>query len=172
MVVFTVHEPPNPPADLIDRAEKLVFIKDRFLWLAALFPAIWLLFKGLWLEFVLFVAVVSIIAWGLPELGFTPMVTGIVLVAIQILFGFEAGNVQRAALSRRGWHMVGSVSGRNAGECERRFFQAWLPEQKTTPIETGPTPRANRPVSSWGQMGWGQAKSALSRWRRGVGARA
>ena len=30
MRTYTVHEQPNPPADRIDRAEKLVFIKDGF----------------------------------------------------------------------------------------------------------------------------------------------
>ena len=30
MLTFTVHEPPNPPADRVDRAESLVFIKDGF----------------------------------------------------------------------------------------------------------------------------------------------
>jgi len=28
VVAYTVHEPPNPPADRLDRAERLVFIKD------------------------------------------------------------------------------------------------------------------------------------------------
>ena len=36
MLTFTVHEPPNPPADRVDRAESLVFIKDGFSWAAAL----------------------------------------------------------------------------------------------------------------------------------------
>ena len=37
MLTFTVHEPPNPPADRIERADKLVFVKDGFSWMAALF---------------------------------------------------------------------------------------------------------------------------------------
>ena len=46
MLTFTVHEPPNPPADRIDRAESLVFIKDGFSWIAALFAPLWLLATG------------------------------------------------------------------------------------------------------------------------------
>ena len=30
LVVFTVHEPPNAPADRLERAEQLVFVKDGF----------------------------------------------------------------------------------------------------------------------------------------------
>ena len=35
----------------------------------------------------------------------------------------------RWALERRGWRTLGSVSGKTAAECERRFFEAWLPGQ-------------------------------------------
>ena len=48
MLTFTVHEPPNPPADRVDRAEGLVFIKDGFAWFAALFAPLWLLMHRLW----------------------------------------------------------------------------------------------------------------------------
>ena len=48
MLTFTVHEPPNPPADRVDRAEGLVFIKDGFSWFAALFAPLWLLVHRLW----------------------------------------------------------------------------------------------------------------------------
>ena len=48
MLTFTVHEPPDPPADRIDRAEKLVFIKDGFSWIAAVFGPLWMIFHRLW----------------------------------------------------------------------------------------------------------------------------
>ena len=51
MPTFTVHEPPNPPADRIDRAERLVFVKDGFSWLAAVFGPVWLLAHRLWWPF-------------------------------------------------------------------------------------------------------------------------
>ena len=37
------------PADRLDRAERLVFVKDGFSWLAACCPPLWLLANGLWL---------------------------------------------------------------------------------------------------------------------------
>ena len=48
MLTFTVHEPPNPPADRIERADKLVFVKDGFSWMAALFAPLWMLVHRLW----------------------------------------------------------------------------------------------------------------------------
>ena len=48
MLTFTMHEPPNPAADRVDRAESLVFVKDGFSWAAALFAPIWLIVHRLW----------------------------------------------------------------------------------------------------------------------------
>ena len=43
MVVYTVHESPKPLTDPLERAARLVFIKDRFHWLAAIFDVVQLL---------------------------------------------------------------------------------------------------------------------------------
>ena len=51
MLTFTVHEPPDPPADRIDRAERLAFVRDGFSWSAALFTPVWLLAHRLWWPF-------------------------------------------------------------------------------------------------------------------------
>jgi hypothetical protein len=48
MRTFTVHEAPDPPADRIDRAAGLAFVRDGFSWSAALFTPIWLLAYRLW----------------------------------------------------------------------------------------------------------------------------
>jgi Protein of unknown function (DUF2628) len=129
MLTFTVHEPPNPPADRIERADKLVFIKDGFSWMAALFAPLWLLVHRLWwalLGYVLAVAVLHLLAHlgGLSESS-----TGLMTFALNLLVGFEADTLRRWALDRKGWHMLGSVSGRTVDECERRFFDGWLPSQ-------------------------------------------
>jgi hypothetical protein len=51
--------------------------------------------------------------------------------------------------------MLGAVTGRTLAECERRFFEAWLPAQ---PILTPATP--SRPA----------AGGLFGGWRRGFGA--
>jgi hypothetical protein len=127
LLTYTVHEPSNPPADRMDRAERLVFVKDGFSWMAALFTPIWLIVHRLW--------------W--PLLGYA-ILTGVVLrlgasldsdwaglasLALHLLIGLEADTLRRWQLDRRGWRTVGSVSGRTAAECERRFFETWLPTQ-------------------------------------------
>ena len=50
-----------------------------------------------------------------------------VTMALNLLVGFEADSLERWSLDRRSWRMVGAVSGANYDECERRFFEGWVP---------------------------------------------
>ena len=43
--------------------------------------------------------------------------------------GDGADTIERWTLKRRGYEMIGTVSGRDVIECERRFFDSWLPDQ-------------------------------------------
>jgi hypothetical protein len=129
MLTFTVHEPPNPPADRIERADKLVFVKDGFSWMAALFAPLWMLVNRLW--WALLGYIVAIVALRLAQKygGLTENTVGLMTFGLNLLVGFEADTLRRWALDRKGWLMLGSVSGRTVDECERRFFDGWLPSQ-------------------------------------------
>jgi hypothetical protein len=156
MLTFTVHEPPDPPADRIDRAEKLVFIKDGFSWAAALFGPLWMIVNRLWWALLGFVVVVGSLQLvgrlGAVDQGWVALAG----FAVNVLVGFEADTLRRWALERRGWRTLGAVSGRTYAECERRFFEAWLPAQPILTTHTAPSPR----------MGGG----LLGGWRRSFGA--
>ena len=146
MLTFTVHEPPDPPADRIDRAESLVFVKDGFSWIAALFSPIWLLVHRLWwplLGYVVLSGLLELVRWSaIVDPGWV-MLAGI---ALHLLIGFEADTLRRSALDRRGWQILGSVSGRNAAECERRFYEGWLPTQPVIAPVSGPPPLGGAPT--------------------------
>ncbi len=148
MLTFTVHEPPNPPADRIERADKLVFVKDGFSWLAALFAPLWMLVHRLWWALLGYVLVLVALR-SMQEFGvFNESTTGLMIFALNLLVGFEADTLRRWALDRKGWQMLGSVSGRTVDECERRFFDGWLPSQpiiKSSGDGTSP-PRRRWPV--------------------------
>ena len=162
MVVYTVHEPPNPQSDALERGTRLVFIKDRFHWLAALFPAIWLLVKRMWWEFAAYLVLMSVLIGVLNILGATQEAMSFLIIIVQIVFGFEAGALYRASLTRRGWSTVGTVAGRNAAECERRFFEAWLPQVPAGPLHETSTKTAGEGSSSWTGMGSAQVKDAIA----------
>ena len=61
--------------------------------------------------------------------GLSENTVGLMTFGLNLLIGFEADTLRRWALDRKGWHMLGSVSGRTVDECERRFFDGWLPSQ-------------------------------------------
>jgi len=149
MLTFTVHEPPNPPADRVDRAESLVFIKDGFSWAAALLAPIWLLVQRLWWPLLAVVVLYGGFELIKRATGVDQRWVGLAILALNLLIGFEADTLRRWALERRGWRTLGSVTGKTAAECERRFFESWLPTQ---PIIA---PRAEqRPVGGgWRRLG-------------------
>jgi hypothetical protein len=139
MLTFTVHEPPYPPADRSDRAERLVFVRDGFSWGATLLTPLWLLAHRMWLPLVGYIVVGGLIEAagqsGLVHAGWAALAG----VALNLLLGIEFGALRRWSLDRRGWATLGSVSGRSAEDCERRFFDLWLPTQ---PVLAQPAPAA------------------------------
>jgi hypothetical protein len=129
VITYTVHEAPEPPADRLDRAEALAFVKEGFSVWAAAFPPIWLIVNRLWLVLAFYVsaaALIEVLFWAL-DIGQRP--AAIVMGALHLLIGFEGDALKRWTLARKGWHMIGSVNGRNAEDCERRFLDSWLAEQ-------------------------------------------
>lgn len=162
MVIFNVHEPPNVSANRIESAEQLVFVKDGFAWLAALVPPLWLLWKRMWLEFAIYAVATGLLVWLLTSAGATNLSNALLLI-IQIVFGFEAGALYSASLERRGWRLVGTVSGRNAEDAERRFLEAWLPTRTEIPQTIDVATAAPRPT--WVEAALAQARDALARGR-------
>ena len=171
MVVFSVHEPPNGPYDRLDRAERLVFVKDGFHWMAALVPPLWLLSKGLWLELAIYVGTTGLVVWLLTTAE-ASTASSAFLVFVQIVFGFEAGAVYSAALERRGWRVVGTVAGRDREDCERRFLEFWLPTYTQIPPASTDGAAIAPPSTSWAMTAWTRAREAIERGRQRIGAKA
>jgi hypothetical protein len=141
--VFTVHEPPQPPADRIERGERMAFVRDGFSWGAALFGPLWMAANGLWLVLLGYLLIVGGGSLLLSLLDTAAAWSGWLGIAIHLLLGFEAPSLRRWTLERRGWSMVGSVAGANREDAERRFFEAWLLDQpvirpSAEPVRTAP----------------------------------
>jgi hypothetical protein len=166
VVVYNVYEPPYARGSVPERAERIVFVRDGFHWLAAIFPALWLLVKGLWLELAVFIGAVFLLTWGLEALGAVPAVSGILLIILQIVIGYEASAIQGAALERRGWRLAGTMVGRELSECERRFFESWLPSQADVPA--GGQPLA---APTWSESVRKRALDTVAQARRLAGVR-
>jgi Protein of unknown function (DUF2628) len=165
MITVTVHEPPSPPSDRLDRAERLAFVKDGYNWVAAAWPPFWMLGQKLWWALAAYLA----IATGLAALGVSPVVVGLIFLGLHLLIGLEADSMLRWNLDRSGWQVVGTVVGRNLAECERRFFDQWLPQQpiirvgalRTSASGTRDDVRAAAPAGQNALTGW---RKALGSW--------
>jgi hypothetical protein len=129
VTVYSVYEPPSEAADIVERADRLAFVKEGFSWPAFFVPLLWLLYYRMWVEFVLLaLAYVALqIVFGTEPQGQT--LFGWASFAIAVLFAFEANDLRAASLERRGYRLAGTASGRDRTEVERSFFGSWLPLQ-------------------------------------------
>ena len=147
MVTYTVHEPPMPSADRVDRAGELRFVKDGFSWTTAFLPPLGLAMKKLWLPLIVYLAFVCTITAALSWMGANPGWYSLLFSALSLYLGYEVSSIESYMLDRAGWNTLGTVTGRNIGDCERRFFESWLPSQ---PIITA---QKSRPGGS-GKDAW------------------
>ena len=180
MIVFTVHEPAEasglPAEPALERADKLVFIKDGFAWLAA-FPytaVFWLLSHRLWGISVCYLASMAAIAGIVYAFPLSKSLGWLSMAAVHLLLGLEGNNLRRRALARRGYRMLGTTTGRTTEECERRFFDDWLAtarsEQPGQPDDVAASEPAGsvtaRPQSYVAIDNWERLKAALSDLKR------
>ncbi len=137
MRVYTVHEPPvtpdEPPPSLLERAESLVFVKEGFSWPAFLFSPVWLIWHRMWHVLAIWAAAFIVSQGLIAALGLGDAIAGWAALTLDLILGFEGGELRRWTLDRKGWRLLGAVSGRRLDECERAFFADWLPSAKASP---------------------------------------
>jgi len=129
VATYTVHEPPEADADRVDRAVELVFVKDGFSWLTAIFPPLGFIVNGLWLMALAYFAGVGLLSYVLAAMKVEPGWISLIVFFIDIYLAFEVSTLKRWMLAQKGYQMLGVVNGRTYAECERRFFESWLPDQ-------------------------------------------
>jgi hypothetical protein len=168
--VYTVHERPDHSADRLDRAEELIFVKDGFTWGAAMMPPVYFMSAGEWAALGAYLGAVTVLYSLLSTFGVSADWIMAAILALHVFIGFEASSLQRALLNWRGWSEIGSVSGRNLAECERRFFETWLPSQPAvSALRESRDPAgtlAGAAVSLLDRSGLGQNRN----WRRVFGS--
>lgn len=131
MVTYTVHEREEASGALAERAQAIVFIKDGFAWAALIFPVLWLLYHRMWIVLAGFVLLLAVLRGLLPVAGLNDAVLGLAMAGVSVLFAFQANDLRRWSLARKGYWLLGPVSGASRAACEARFFDAWLSAQGT-----------------------------------------
>ncbi|XSG81773.1 MAG: DUF2628 domain-containing protein [Methyloligella sp. ZOD6] len=160
MALYSVYEPDEPPADLVDRAESLVFVKDGFSWPAFLVAPLWLIYHSMWLGLALFFGgfIALDLLLELSDLGET--ISGWAILGFLFFFALEANGLRRYSLERKGYVLSGLAVGSSREEAEVNFFNDWLPEQRRTPPDDGGRSAAAKAASA--RMG-AQKPVSLSR---------
>lgn len=128
MRVWTVHTPPEAPrlaranedVPAADRpARPPVLVREGFAWLAFFFTLPWLLWHRLWLEAVIYLGLVAILAALVPAGAALP-----VALALQFLLGAHARDLKRWSLARRGYVQAHVVAERDADRALLRLIEA------------------------------------------------
>jgi hypothetical protein len=153
MSVYTVYQPPLSAADNLPVTDRFVFVRDGFSWWAFLLTPLWMLRHRLWRVLTVYVLALALIDAVLHVLGASTFSILVVGALISLFVGLEAGTLRRFTLSGRGWRNVGVVSGHDAEEAERRFFDAWVrrtaAQRAAPPAPPAPSSPAPGPTDSF-----------------------
>lgn len=143
MITCSVHEPPPSSDTLVERAERITFVKEGFAWWAFLTPVLWLIYHRMWLVLLGFVGVVVAVNLIVELLSLGDTAAALASLALGLLLALEANELRRWTLRRRGFEELGLVTGKRRDECEFRFFTAWLAEMETGDHAASAGPRAD-----------------------------
>lgn len=130
MRIYTVQQGLKPRT----AGDDLEFVREGFSWGAFLFTLVWPLYHGLWLVFAIVLAVTVVLGAAVSVLGLSDLGQGAVSLAAAFLFAFEANNLRRWTLHRRGWRDVGVAAGRSLSDAEHRFFGVYAVSRSGTLI--------------------------------------
>ena len=103
-------------------AEQAIFVREGFSTGAFLFTVAWALWHRMWLAAGILLAVSGAIALAGNLLGIGDGVIVPAGLAVNLLFGFEARDLQVRSLIGRGHGQIGFSHGNNLEEAELRYF--------------------------------------------------
>lgn len=114
---FTAHRRPEAPPD------RVKFVKDGFSWPAFFFSAIWLVAKRLWLALALYVLAILALSAAASATEFSGAPLLLAILGLNLFLGFEANDINRRALLRRGYAEEGPFIGGDVEEAELLYFR-------------------------------------------------
>jgi len=152
MATYTVHAPPLRKGDKAADPERFVFVRDGFHFWAFVLAPLWLLAHRLWLAFIGYLVLTSLIGGLFYWDGVLYLLEFFGSFAVALLVGFEAASLWRWTLARRGWKTLGFVVGDDEETAERRFYAEWAKAAPATaaaamPVQTYAAPVCRGPPS-------------------------
>lgn len=120
---YTVHEKPG------NRQKPPVFVREGFAIWGFVFAMFWLLYHRLWLAFAINLAYNLGVIWLAQRGVISEGAEFALLLAQQLLIGFEGRDVLRAKLKRKGYITTNIVAEESQWRAERRHFEQSVPAQ-------------------------------------------
>lgn len=148
MKTYLVFEPAQGRRDA-DAAGRVVFLREKFRWLALFFAPLWLLWNRLWLAFFLWLAAEIVLSLAAYLLDIDPRLAAPVLWLPTLIVAFEGTELLRRKLLRRGFREAGVIVANDIDEAEERFFAEW-PASGSRPTATarGAAPASVPPAAN------------------------
>jgi hypothetical protein len=134
MTRFVVMDPPSRRP-----AAETVFVRDRFSWLALLFPFVWLLWNRLWLATIGFVAASAAVAFAFRALG--SGYTQFAILALCALVALEGPTWRLAKLRRLGYTEAAILNADSLDDAERIYAEGAANEAPARPMALTPAGR-------------------------------
>lgn len=144
MTTYTVHHRSDTAAGILERSEETEFVKDGFCWPALLVPALWLLARRQWIAFFVYLGFVILLGLIGEALSLSDYVVTVLSLGANLLLGFEANDLRRWTLRRRGYRDAGLVIASKRDDAERRFFQAMIEAEDD--VVPSPPSQPERPM--------------------------
>jgi hypothetical protein len=131
-------------------ADRVVFLREKFRWLALFFAPLWLLWNRLWIGFLLWLLAEIALSVAAYALGLAPEVAAPVLWLPTFIVAFEGTELLRRKLMRRGYREVATIVAADIEEAERRFFGEWkgAPQAASAAKNSPPPPASAAPIPS------------------------
>jgi hypothetical protein len=126
---YSVHQPAWAP----HTPDAVRFVKEGFSWPAFFFTGLWLLWKRLWIEFLIFLAVIVGFELVFQAMGVGQALGGLGSLVVGLILGFEGNDLVRAKLARTGYVEISEVAGRDLESAELKYFEG----RGTSPPATG-----------------------------------
>ena len=104
-------------------------MRDGFRFWAFIFGPLWLLARGFWLIFLVYLAILAGVAFALHALALPQGALGAFIILAHLLLGLEAAHLLANRLDRRGAATVAVVQGSRLDDAERRYFGLIMQER-------------------------------------------
>ncbi len=142
MKTYLVFEPAEGGRDAA-AADRVVFLREKFRWLALIFGPFWLLWNCLWLAFFVWLAAILVLAVAAYIVGLNEEAAAPLMWLPTLLVAFEGTELLRRKLIRRRYREAGVTVAADLEDAERRYFANW---QGSVPVVAAKPPVAPPPA--------------------------